>query len=898
MDEIIQKFYTIFEDDNINDENINDEDSSFSKQISYQNFLYNNNDAFNFILTTFMYFKLFIYSICDCLKSYLSAMNHFLYQFQFTLLICLFLFSFVISFEDNSYISSNLMISAYFRKGNITRITHEMILEKEQKNSNIIQLTNNDNKVINVNINNYKEYNNDRTNNSNLNGIIGDLICNIMNEKNCNYSNYKYNIKYEENDKAKESKEDEEFFEKNIINNRNKKDNNSNKNNEELYLFNIIPITSVFVSIICLLLLIFIIKSTVKSKIRGSLVINLIGFSISYNLIHTLYEKKYYLASNFIFILLMYTNKNVIDSIYLKLKYKRKDFEIFSTNLIAFNSRQFFLKFILLLNATILSAILSILLFKFWLNYLLNYLCLLTLIAFLGNCIEQNAPFYLKPIKNIIMFFIGIFNLVLSKFILKYFLLKEKFNEKYICFINNNKEKNYCQKDINYIKNNFPSDSLYLMNDLFSLYCLDYINGFIDYQIKYYYANINNKSITIDIKNYYIISNNYWWFLFFLIAILIGGLGVYINEFICFFFGLYMTKIFMNNFCKLYNIKICRILNNIIIFRFMLFVPNISKINDIYLINLFLSITNLNEVILLFSFKFIFLLFLLYYIITSNFALYIDYNSIQISKEKDILGNNNISKLDVYNMLYIIVEIILLFLIISLIIIIYNFYENKFIMKVLFLFAVIIFHSLKIKTINEIKEKYEESDYNLYILIWIIISLRLIKLSGSQISLIYLINHLNLILIINYYILNDTKNNNIFKIIIIILLAIGYYCLNSSIFIIDAIAIVISPIIKKYKTNNDNNSKNNNNNINIYKYREQKLKMESLRVYNRLTFLFLLSILLFSLFQIGYVNNYEIFGKYFKELIDNVKLLFKEINERRVFHANETIEFYIISILL
>ena len=77
MDEIIQNFYTLFEDDNI-DENITDEDSSFSKQLSYKNFLYNNNDEFNFILTTFIYFKLFIYSIYDCLKSYLSAMRQFL----------------------------------------------------------------------------------------------------------------------------------------------------------------------------------------------------------------------------------------------------------------------------------------------------------------------------------------------------------------------------------------------------------------------------------------------------------------------------------------------------------------------------------------------------------------------------------------------------------------------------------------------------------------------------------------------------------------------------------------------------------------------------------------------------------------------------------------------------
>ena len=145
-------------------------------------------------------------------------------------------------------------------------------------------------------------------------------------------------------------------------------------------------------------------------------------------------------------------------------------------------------------------------------------------------------------------------------------------------------------------------------------------------------------------------------------------------------------------------------------------------------------------------------------------------------------------------------------------------------------------------------------------------------------------------MIINYYILNDKKRNNIFKIVIIFLLAIGYYFLNSSIFIIDAIAIVISPIIKKYKNNENTSYK--------IKNRDQKLKIESIRVYNRLTFLFFLSILFFFLFQIGYANNYELSKKFFKDLIDNINVLFEEIKERRVFNANEEIEFYIISKLL
>jgi hypothetical protein len=162
----------------------------------------------------------------------------------------------------------------------------------------------------------------------------------------------------------------------------------------------------------------------------------------------------------------------------------------------------------------------------------------------------------------------------------------------------------------------------------------------------------------------------------------------------------------------------------------------------------------------------------------------------------------------------------------------------------------------------------------------------------------YVINHINLIFIINYYILNSKKNNNIYKIIIIILLALGYYIINSCIFIIDAIAIVISPIIKKY-SDNEENEKDKKKKYNESKSlnHEEKLKVESLRVYNRLTFLFLLSILIFSVFQVGYIN-YDFVGKYYKELVDNINGLFNEAQEKKIFEGKEGIELYILSKLL
>ena len=898
MDKLIHYLEIIFEDDNFDEDNINEE--SFSDNSTNKFSLHrNNNDTYNFLLTIFIYFKLFIYSIYDCFISYISTMNHFLYQLQLILILIVFLFSFVVTFEENYNISTDLIKSAYFQKNNLTYITQEMILEKEKKDKNRIKLSDIENNSININNQNLKVFNGNNNNNLNINGNKQDINNNNMNNKNLNNKNLEYNDEKDEYKKfIDQIDEIDDILE---INNKNKKYNQITEENGELYFLNFIPIKSSIISSLCFFILYFFIKITLKSKIRGAILLNIIIISILFKFIHDLYQNEYYLASNFLYILLMYVNKNLIDSIYLKFKFKRKDFEIFSRNLNAINFKQFFLKIGILVESTSLSAIISIIFFKYGLNYAVYYLCLLTLISFLGNCFEQYAPYYLKPIKNLIISFIGIINLILSKFILKHYLFEELLDGRKTCLIN--KSENYCKKEFNNNIDNFKIDCLYLVNDLFTFYCLDYINGFIDYQYRIFlsYINIknnnsntiNNNNIVYDINlnNYYIVNNNYLWIGLFLITLLIGNLGVYIQEFICFIISLYMTKLIMNTFCKLYNYKISRTINNLIIFKFLLHIPYMSLMDDFYYIHLFSSITNLNENILLFAIKFIFLLELLYYILTTNVILYIDYNLIMFIKEE----KTNIYNSKIYNLVYILIEIFIQYLILCLMIIIYKNFENNLILKILYLFFVIIFHLLKLSTLNEIKENNKNEyiiDYNIYIFIWLILSIRLIKLSGPQVSFLYLINHLNIMLIIDYYILNNKKNNNFFKMIMIFLLAIGYYKLNSSIFIIDAIAIVISPIIKVYKSNKDENK------LTEIKNKEQKLKDESIRVYNRLTFIFLISILLFYFLQIGYVNIYEFLGKYYKEIIEDISNLFSEIIEKRNFEPNEGLEFYIISKLI
>ena len=865
MKELVHYFEKIFEDDNISEEeNANDE-----------NFLYDNNDGINFILTIFLFFKLFICSIYDYLVSYLSTMRHFFYQLQFTIILIVFLFSFVVTFEENYNIPTNIIINAYFTKNNMTYITRDMILEKESQANN-------------ENILNHKKLN-ENENWTNNKEEMKDFTCSDTEDISCirKQKLEDFDINNEEDEEIKKLKE--------FINGKKNKDNHESSN--DIYFLNFIPLKSSLISMFCFSISYFFINSTLKSKIRGALILNAILLVTIFSFLQILYQNEFYLASNFLYILFLYVNKNLIDSIYLKLKYRRKEFEIFSRNLIAVNMRQFKLKIIILAEATSISAVISILLFKYFLNYIIYYLCLLTFIAFLGNCIEQYTQYYLKPIKNIIMFFVGLFNLILSKFILKIFIFED--------LINDNNDKS---KKINNNIEQFKVDSFYLINDLFSFYCLNYINEYINYQYRIFcdYKNKNNfnndnninskTNLNINTNNlnetetdkYFIINNKYLWCIFITIVALIGNLGAYSEEFICFIISLYMMRIMMDNFCKLNDYKFTRIINNIITFNFILFIPNMSSIKDIYLINLFSSITNLNENILLFTFKFIFLLGLFYYIININLMISIDYNSKIFGKDKKE-GENKSDILSFYNLLFMFSEIFFQYFIICLMIVIYKYYETNLVFKILYLFLIIIFQALKIPTITDLKQNIINSinnkqyicdnnenviKYNIYIFAWIIISLRLIMLSGPENSLIYLLNHLNLILLINYYIFSDKNNNNFCKVLIIILLALGYYIMNSSIFVINAIAIVISPVIKKYNNEND---KILNENIN----KEQKLKMESIRVYNRLTFIFLMSILLFYLVQIGYVNIFDLFVKYYKEIFgESFKILsHKKIRE-------------------
>ena len=722
MEKLIKNHERILKNQNEN-KYVNEEDSLYNNIIEESYLLDNNNEAFNFIDSFFSYFKLiftFFYDCCNsCSKSRINFLNNI--QIFFYTITCYF--GLVLSFESNSNISTNLILSAYFANTNYTSVTYEQILE------------------------NGKKLNKSRNNSEN---------------------------------------------------------NDLKEYNENMFTFN-----NILISLFCFFGLFLIIKLTFKARIKNFIFFNIFGIYIFFYLVKSLYKMKNYFSSSFMLILLIYFEKNLFDSIFIKLRYEQRDFEIFSRNLISSNFTQFILKLLSLLNITFFSLYFSLFYYNFWLNYFINYLCILSLLSFIGNCLEQFVPYYLKPIKYILMFFIGVLNIFISKFFLKKILFKEN-------------KKNYFY-------------SLYLINDLFSAYCINFINNYIDYQyrcvieIKIQLNKINNK---ID-KKHYILGKNIFWICYLFLSISYGYIGIFMEEYFLFILSIFISQKYIYFFRKLYNIKISRILNNIFILNFFTLIPRIKNMNDFILLFLLKSITNLDIQIIIFSLEFIFLLYLLYYIITTNFILYINIDEIN--------QKNNTSR--IFNIIYILIEIAIQFLTINFIIRIYKYSEEKLIINVLNLFAIIIYHLLKIPSINELKKKTDENiNYNFYIFIWVIISLRLIEVSGPEISLLYLINHINLIFFINFYILND-RNNNIFKIIVIFLLLIDYYRLHSWLFIVDAIAIIIYPIIKNLKR-----KEKNKNYIYDDRYR---INLETIKAYNKLTFSFALFLLLFSLLEIG-----------------------------------------------
>ena len=91
------------------------------------------------------------------------------------------------------------------------------------------------------------------------------------------------------------------------------------------------------------------------------------------------------------------------------------------------------------------------------------------MIVFLSNCLQSTTISPFKPLKNLIIFFFGLSNLIFSKLLSH--IIVNKFSFIFV---------------IRYgvSENNSNIDSLYFISDLFSLFCFSYLRGFLEFQIE------------------------------------------------------------------------------------------------------------------------------------------------------------------------------------------------------------------------------------------------------------------------------------------------------------------------------------------------------------------------------------------------------------------------------
>ena len=836
----------------------------------------NNNDTFKFIINTFLFIESNIYSIYKYLIKNLPSFNRTFYKIQYMFLITTLVFTFVYSLEDYPNITTNLIVSAYFRTcKHITYVSYDKIGKIEKK----IQQNNKKKNVINKNNNIFIK---DSISINNNNIIIKDK--NIIFKDNLIFNDIKAcdNLIRDDLKSLMSSNANKKNTYVNYENNY----NNNLISKDEFYLFFIIPIKSCFFSFLSLLLLYFFIKITYTSKISTSFIFNIFCMFIIYNLTNDLYKNNYFLASSFMFILLIYLLKCIIDSVYLFFNYKKHDFEIFSTNLTAVNSKQFWLKFTILTIITITSGFMSICIYKLSLNYIIFYLCLLTYNVFLCNCLEPFAPAYLKPMKNLLMFIVGLLNFTVSKC----YFSKNKSNS--IFDINSDDMLLVEKEEEDFI---IYESSLYFVSDLFSLFCFDYLREYIEYHFEDNFQF--HKNLTK--LDFIIIS-------FFICSFGIGILGVLKNEYISFVLAIYIARLSLEYFIKILNTKISRLISHLVIIFYIFAQLKISSETDSFLIKFF-SFTQIKSKLLSQIFFISSLLFLIAFGIKIYSFLYYSKENLNnddlkglpeeqvnkileftsnISKQKlknlkiKIIHDNNNYKIT--NIFLISIDICLNYFEICIIFIILYERHNNFIMKILYLFLIILFISIKFFVVNDIKNNVE---YLSIYFITFILSIRLLLLSKLSLTIVYFICNLDLLLLIISYSINDKKNKFI-SITMALYIFSQFPYLNSFFLSIDLIILIFFPIIKEYLLKKYNVVTKDIKNIK----KGDKVKKSNLSL------IFFLFILILFFFQLYGIHNYNKILKFLNLNLDNtnaenINSIFNKDKEGRQLVP---IEYYII----
>ena len=763
----------------------------------------NNNDTLNFLSKIFSYIEFLIINLHNYIIYSFPSFLIKLYKIQYILLITTLLFTFVGCFENNSYLSTNLIISAYFPKtSNIVFFKSDYNKEIEKKKQKE-KKTKKVKKPVEIKETQFEEK------------------IKSMNEDIKNY------IHTSGNTKSTHINYDQKECIETVVN---------NSSEGEIYLFFIIPIKSFTFSIISLSSLILFIKTEFLSKLSQLFIFNLACIFAVDHIIKYLYDSTYFIASSFMLILLLYLLKNLIDSIYLLLKFRREDFEIFSSDLIARNQRQFILKFILLNSLLVIATYFSFVLYNLAINYLIFYLCLLTLISFLCNCIEDIFIDEIKPLKNLLMFFFGLINLIISKF----------FNSAYftqsILYINSEEE------DKENEDNDLDNFSIIYISELFSFFCFDYLKEFIDKHTKDFY--FHKKFMKLDFIMLF----------FFLATITMCFYSIVGDEINCFLLSIFCTRLLMNYFIAIFKIKYIRLLHNIItilfIFTHLYFSTNIDEV-----FSKFIPFNKLKIKFFHYLFDSMIILMVSYYEFSLHFYLYFSEKSLnndelkelpdaQVNKILEFTSDNsfrnlkiqiiheNYNKFNLSNIITNFCDIIFNYFILCIIAYYFREYDATIFIIIIYFVLTILFLLPKYFILVNMRN---DKEYCYIFFISFYLSLRLITIPFSTSKLLYITFEISaLILLITYSI--SMHRNTIMDIVIIIYLLCNYIKINRFFVSLDIIALFVSPKIKDFLLNIKSKYFNNNSSVNSVEENEFKNKL------TLFSFLIVLSLLLFQIY--------------------------------------------------
>ena len=187
-------------------------------------------------------------------------------------------------------------------------------------------------------------------------------------------------------------------------------------------------------------------------------------------------------------------------------------------------------------------------------------------------------------------------------------------------------------------------DSLYFISDLFTVFCCDYIRGFLEFQIESillldHFIETSEKEEKLILKNKELLEKLIIWPMLFIICVIFSVLELYLKEKICILMSIYLAKILISYYSNVYDIKYCKFIVYAFSLLFLVFNIEFSCCEEnIYIINLLYLYTRIDKSIITTLLKTFISILIYYFIITVNFII------TMVSEEKSKIDNNTLIK--------------------------------------------------------------------------------------------------------------------------------------------------------------------------------------------------------------------------------------------------------------